>query len=127
MDFLEQRKYRVAPVTVDYSDYFFAGVYTRMLRAGDTTTAEKVKQAYLDEVDIGFEYAEKTSKEVFGHEVAQILLLHCNELNSITLRDSIARMRKRGYSFISLEEAMKDPAYQRPDTFTGPGGSWLRF
>ena len=26
MDFLEQRHYRVAPVTVDYADYTFAGV-----------------------------------------------------------------------------------------------------
>ena len=125
MDFLEQRKYRVAPVTVDYEDYTFAGLYTRLLRAGDSATAEKVKEAYLEHVDVGFDYAEKLSKELFGYEPPQILLLHCNELNSVTLRDSIARMRKRGYSFITLDEAMKDAAYQRPDTFTGPGGSWL--
>lgn len=62
---------------------------------------------------------------MFGHEVPQILLLHCNELNSISLRESLARMRGRGYQFITLEEAMKDPVYQRPDTFAGPGGSWL--
>ena len=55
----------------------------------------------------------------------QILLIHCNELNSLTLRDSIARLRKRGYEFITLDEAMRDPAYERPDTFAGPGGSWL--
>ena len=34
-------------------------------------------------------------------------------------------MRKRGYTFISLDEAMLDAAYQRPDTFAGSGGSWL--
>jgi peptidoglycan/xylan/chitin deacetylase (PgdA/CDA1 family) len=125
MDFLEQRKYRVAPVTVDYADYTFAGIYTRLLRAGDTATAEKVKLAYLDQVDVGFEHAERTSKDLFGYEVPQILLLHCNELNGLSLRDSIERMRKRGYSFLTLEEAMKDAAYQRPDTFAGSGGSWL--
>jgi len=37
----------------------------------------------------------------------------------VTLRDSIARMRKRGYSFVTLDEATKDAAHQRPDTFTG--------
>jgi len=125
MDFLEQRKYRVAPVTVDYADYTFAGVYSRLVRAGNLVVAEKVKQAYLDQVDVGFEYAEKVSQEIFGYELPQILLIHCNELNSVTLRDSIGRMRKRGYTFISLEEAMKDPAYARPDTFAGSGGSWL--
>ena len=125
MDFLEQRGYRVAPVTVDYADYTFAGVFRNQLRAGNTEVAEKIKEAYLNQVDVGFEYAEKTSVELFGYEVPQILLIHCNELNSLTLRETIARLRKRGYQFITLDEAMKDSAYQRPDTFAGPGGSWL--
>ena len=63
--------------------------------------------------------------EVFGREIPQILLIHCNELNSVALGDTFARMRARGYTFITLEEAMADEAYARPDTFTGPGGSWL--
>src|SRR5215471_421494 len=46
MDFLETRHYRVAQITVDYKDYSFAGVYTRLLKAGETETAEKVKKAY---------------------------------------------------------------------------------
>jgi peptidoglycan/xylan/chitin deacetylase (PgdA/CDA1 family) len=125
MDFLAQRGYRVAPVTVDYADYTFAGAFREQLAGGDADTAEKIKQAYLNQVDVGFEYAEKTSVEVFGHEVPQILLIHCNELNSLTLRDTIARLRTRGYQFITLDEAMKDAAYERPDTFAGPGGSWL--
>jgi peptidoglycan/xylan/chitin deacetylase (PgdA/CDA1 family) len=125
VDFLEQRQYRVAPVTVDYADYAFAGAYRTQLRTGAPDVAARIKDAYLAQIDVGFDYAEKASVEVFGAEVPQILLIHCNELNSISLRESIARMRGRGYRFITLEEAMKDPAYQRPDTFTGPGGSWL--
>ena len=125
MDFLEEHHYRVAHVTVDYKDYSFAGVYSRLVRAGDAATAERVKQAYLDQIDPGFERSEKASQEILGYELPQILLIHCNELNSVTLRDSIARMRKRGYTFVSLEEATKDPAYSRADTFVGSGGSWL--
>ena len=121
VDFLEQHHYRVAHVTVDYADYSFAGVYSRLLRAGDAATAERVKQAYLDQVDVGFEHAEKASQEVLGYELPQILLIHCNELNSVTLRDSLARMRKRGYRFVTLEEATKDPAYARAGQFYGAG------
>jgi peptidoglycan/xylan/chitin deacetylase (PgdA/CDA1 family) len=123
--FLEQRNYRVAPITVDYKDYMFASAYARQFRAGNEDTAAKIKQAYLDQVDLGFESAEKASRDIFGYELPQILLIHCSELNSVSLRDSIARMRKRGYAFVSLEDAMKDPAYQRPDTFVDSGGSWL--
>jgi peptidoglycan/xylan/chitin deacetylase (PgdA/CDA1 family) len=125
LQFLEQRKYRVAQVTVDYADYTFAGAYGRELRNGNIEVAEKIKQAYLDQVDVGFNYAERFSVELFGREIPQILLIHCNELNSVSLRESIARIRKRGYTFISLDEAMQDEAYQRRDTFAGPGGSWL--
>jgi peptidoglycan/xylan/chitin deacetylase (PgdA/CDA1 family) len=125
MDFLEQRQYRVAPVTVDYADYSFAGVHRREQLAGHADVADKIKDAYLDQIDIGFEYAEKASVELFGYEVPQILLIHCNALNAATLRDTIARVRRRGYEFITLDEAMKDPAYQRTDSFAGPGGSWL--
>jgi peptidoglycan/xylan/chitin deacetylase (PgdA/CDA1 family) len=125
MDFLEQRQYRVAPVTVDYADYSFAGVYRSQRLAGNIDVADRIKEAYLNQIDVGFEYAEKASVELFGYEIPQILLIHCNELNAITLRETIARLRKRGYEFITLDEAMKDPAYQRPDSFAGPGGSWL--
>ena len=125
VDFLDHRKYQVAPVTVDYADYSFAGAYSRELRRGNVEVAEKIKQAYLEQVDVGFAHAERFSAELYGREISQILLIHCNELNSVTLRDSIGRMRKRGYTFITLKEAMQDPAYQRPDTFAGPGGSWL--
>ncbi len=123
--FLASRQYRVAPVTVDYADYAFAGPYARELRQGRVEMAERIRKAYIDQVDVGFDYAEKASLEVFGREIAQILLIHCNELNAMTVRETIGRMRARGYTFISLADAMQDAAYERPDTFTGPGGSWL--
>jgi peptidoglycan/xylan/chitin deacetylase (PgdA/CDA1 family) len=125
VDFLDRRKYRVAPVTVDYADYTFAGAYTRELRRGNVDVAERIKQAYFDQIDVGFSYAERLSLELFGRDISQILLIHCNELNSVSLRESIARIRRRGYTFISLTDAMEDEAYQRADTFAGPGGSWL--
>jgi peptidoglycan/xylan/chitin deacetylase (PgdA/CDA1 family) len=125
LDFLEQRHYRVAPVTVDYADYNFAGAYRAQLGIGNAEAASKIRQAYLDQIAGGFEYAEQASAELFGYEPPQILLIHCNELNALTLRDTIARIRARGYTFVTLDEAMKDAAYQRPDTFAGPGGSWL--
>ena len=61
VDFLAQRGYRVAPVTVDYADYTFAGVFRNQLIAGEAAVAERIKRAYLEQVDLGFEYAEKAS------------------------------------------------------------------
>ena len=41
--------------------------------------------------------------------------------------DVLAMLKKRGYRFISLEEALKDPAYQQPENYVEPGGvSWIQ-
>jgi len=38
----------------------------------------------------------------------------------------LAMLKARGYKFVSLEEAMRDPAYSLPDGYAGPGGfSWI--
>src|SRR5260370_33787021 len=35
-------------------------------------------------------------------------------------------LRKRGYHFITLDDALSDPAYGMPDTYTGEEGTgWL--
>jgi hypothetical protein len=35
-------------------------------------------------------------------------------------------LRKRGYRFITLEDALGDPAYSLPDTYVGEGGTgWI--
>ena len=61
-----------------------------------------------------------------GREIPQVLLLHATALNASSL-DALAGMFKtRGYTFISLDLALEDAAYQSADTYVGPGGiTWL--
>jgi hypothetical protein len=52
--------------------------------------------------------------------------VHANAINADHFKDIIAMLQKRGYRFITLQNALSDKAYASPDTFTGPGGiSWL--
>ena len=45
---------------------------------------------------------------------------------SKTLDRLLDDFRARGYEFVSLDEALQDPAYESPDEFTGRGGiTWL--
>jgi len=38
----------------------------------------------------------------------------------------LAMFRRRGYSFVTLDRALADPAYQLPDEYVGRGGfSWI--
>lgn len=45
-----------------------------------------------------------------GKSSKQILLIHANILNSYLLGDILEMYKKNGYKFISLTEALKNPA-----------------
>ena len=61
-----------------------------------------------------------------GYEVKQILLLHANQLEADHIGELLDVFRKRGYHFITLEEALGDVAYGLPDEYVGEEGTgWL--
>jgi peptidoglycan/xylan/chitin deacetylase (PgdA/CDA1 family) len=124
--FLQERGYRVAPVTVDNDDYEFNDVLGTALEKGDAQLASATKDAYLAYMNYAFDYYEGLSRELFHREIPQILLIHDSELTAECLDAILTDLERRGYRFISLDEALKDPAYQTPDLYVGTQGfSWL--
>jgi peptidoglycan/xylan/chitin deacetylase (PgdA/CDA1 family) len=124
--FLKARGCRVAPVTHDNAEWIFARAYALAARRGDSATASRIAEAYVPYMDAKFEYFERQSQSLFGREIPQILLLHANSLNADAFTRLAAMMKKRGYTFVTLDRALEDAAYLSPDTYTGPGGiTWL--
>ena len=125
-EFLARRGYRVAPVTLDNSEWIFARAYALAKKRGDAKAAANVARAYVPYMEAKIEYFERQSLRLFSREIRQILLVHANGLNADHFRDLVQRLRARGYAFISLDRALEDPAYASADTFTGAGGiTWL--
>ncbi|MBA3322657.1 MAG: polysaccharide deacetylase family protein [Pyrinomonadaceae bacterium] len=124
--FLRERGYSVAPVTIDNSDWIFAAAYARAKERGDEATATRIAAAYVPYMESYFDYYERQSIALFGRETKQVLLLHANLLNADCFDELADMMLRRGYSFITLDDALQDTAYDSADTFTGTGGiSWL--
>jgi peptidoglycan/xylan/chitin deacetylase (PgdA/CDA1 family) len=125
-EFLEQHGYRVAPVTIDNSEWIFARAYDLAADAEQSEAMKRVAESYIDYMEQKFEYFERQTVELFGRSIPHVLLLHANALNADHF-DSLARMLvKRGYTFITLDEALADEAYRSRDGYTGPGGiTWL--
>ena len=124
-DFLAARGYTVAPVTIDNGDYIFADVYFKAKKRDDDATAKRVADAYVPYMESVFEHFERLSAETFGREVKHVLLLHANEINADRFDELAAMLKRRGYAFVTLEEALKDPAYREPDALYKTGISWL--
>jgi peptidoglycan/xylan/chitin deacetylase (PgdA/CDA1 family) len=124
--FLVARGYRIAPVTLDAWDWMYAGVYEDAKKRGDTALQDELVRSYLSYSDQVFAYSEQLSKQTIGYEPKQILLLHGNQLEADHIGELLDVMRKRGYHFITLGDALSDPAYGLPDTYVGEEGTgWL--
>jgi len=124
--FLVARGYRIAPVTLDAWDWMYAGVYEDARKRGDAVLQQELTRSYLSYSDEMFAYTEQLAKQTIGYEPKQILLLHANQLEADHIGDLLDVMRKRGYRFITLEDALSDQAYGLPDTFVGEEGSgWI--
>ncbi len=124
--FLSRRGYQVAPVTVDGWDWNFGDVYEDAKRRSDTALMQEVVRLYLSYHDAVFAYCEQLSRQVVGYEPRQILLLHATQLEGDHIGELLDLIRKRGYRFITLEQALQDPAYSLPDTYVGSEGrTWL--
>lgn len=117
--FLRARGYTVAPVTFDNQEYVFANAYAR-------DHSKRVAGAYVPFMESTVAFFEKRTREVVGRDIPHILLLHMNELNADKLDELLAMFERRGYRFITVDEALRDPAYALPDTYVGTRGlSWV--
>jgi peptidoglycan/xylan/chitin deacetylase (PgdA/CDA1 family) len=124
--FLLKHGYRVAPVTVDNYDYVFAAAYDRARVRDGEAGGTKVAAVYLEYMQSVVAFYEQQSQAIVGREIPQTLLLHANALNAATFDDLARMLEKRGYGFITLDDALRDPAYASRDTYYGPAGiTWL--
>jgi peptidoglycan-N-acetylglucosamine deacetylase len=125
--FLHEHGYQIAPMTMEHDDYVFAAVYVDDLKRHDRADAHKVQQAYLKHLDVALDAFEAMSRSLFGRQIDQVFLIHASQLNADSLDALLTRFEQRGYQFIPLEAALRDPAYTSPDGYAGPyGSSWLR-
>jgi peptidoglycan/xylan/chitin deacetylase (PgdA/CDA1 family) len=124
--FLDQHGYRIAPVTIDNSDWIWSLAYRRARERADADALNRLRAAYVPYMLAKADYYHAQSIALLGYALPQVLLLHANEINADAYADLVAALRARSYRFIGLEEALGDPAYQRADGYTGAyGPSWI--
>lgn len=124
--FLARNGYSIAPVTVHSQEWMFSQVYDKAREEGDEPMMRRVAEAYVPYMEDVFEFIEGVSAELFGYEIRQVLLLHASGLNADHAHDLLGMLKRRGYEFVPLSEALEDGAYGRPESYAGPvGWSWL--
>ena len=105
--YLAEHHYTIAPVTIDSKDYRFNEQLYHVPYRQREAYINKLKASYLAYV---WDQTLRAEKRANGQPVKQILLIHANLLNSYVLGDLIQMYKNNGYTFISLTEALKNPA-----------------
>lgn len=118
--------YRVAPVTIDANDWEFAEPYEDALSRHDTPRVAEVRAQYLAYTEQTIAWYQKASDVLFGRQIAFVMLLHGTRLNADCMDDLAAILARRRLRPVTLDRAMRDPAYRTPDTYAGSDGiDWM--
>jgi beta-lactamase regulating signal transducer with metallopeptidase domain/peptidoglycan/xylan/chitin deacetylase (PgdA/CDA1 family) len=124
--YLRGRGYQIHPVTIDNMDWLFNRAYLEALRREDEAAAARIRAEYVPYMEGMFEFFESYSREVMGREFPQVLMLTAGALNADCIEDLASTLERRGYRFVTMEQATKDEAYSLPDAYTGArGDSWI--
>jgi acetyl esterase/lipase/peptidoglycan/xylan/chitin deacetylase (PgdA/CDA1 family) len=122
--FIAERGYKIAPVTVDDMDWMILSAYAGARTQGDAEMMKRVSEEYVKFAGRRFDFSEQAAGDLFGRPIKHILLLHANELVADNLDGLATMLENKGYRFITLEQALKDPVYQAPDKYKDTS-DWL--
>lgn len=124
--YLKERKYHVAQVTLDFEDYLWNGPYARCADKNDSASIEWLKSSYLATASEYVALGQSTAKLIYGRTIKHVLLLHIGGFETVMLPQLLDLLKRQGFKFITLPQAEKDPAYKSdPDVAMKDGGTLL--
>lgn len=125
-DYLLRHGYRIAEVTIDYWDYAWDEAYLRCASQHNANAMQWLKLHAIEAARRHLRRSQKLAQLIFGRDIKYILLLHLSTFNSVALKDVLKALRDDGVRFITLEDALSDPAYEiDPKVASGRGATFL--
>jgi peptidoglycan-N-acetylglucosamine deacetylase len=110
-DYLKAHGYKVAQVTMEWGDYFWNTAYARCAAKNDAQGTDWLRTSYISTASAEIEHYRELSKIVFGRDINYVLLLHLGSFSSTILPEAFDLLKKKGFQFVTLQEAEGDAAY----------------
>jgi len=123
---LSAHGYRVAPVSMENSDWLFALPYDEAVLKGDKAEAARIRRSYLDFTAQVVPWYRLAALQVLGRRPKFVFLLHATRLNADSLDALAGILKANGLMPVTLARAMTDPAYAMAEDATGANGNqWV--
>jgi len=124
--YLQDHKYQIAQVTLDFEDYLWNAPYARCAEKNDTASIEWLKSSFLATAAEYIDLGQSAAKLLYGRDIRHVLLLHIGGFETVMLPQLLNSLKRQGFQFITLPEAEKDRAYKSdPDVALKEGGTLL--
>ena len=108
---LARHGYKIAAVTMDFSDWAWTAPYARCKNAGDKAAVARLEQLYLQAARESILYYRELSKATYGRDIPYVLLLHVSAFEGRMMPRLLKLYRDAGFKFVTLAQAQVDPAY----------------
>ncbi len=117
----------MSPVPIDNSEWIYGRAYAHAYNDRDDELMRRIGQDYVRYMLAVVSFYEEQSQLIVARTIPHVLLIHAYALNADWLGELLEALEARGYCWITLDEAIADPVYDRPiDGWTGRGGiTWL--
>lgn len=123
---LASRGYTSIKYTIDNQEWMYSFAYDTARNDNDVNTMKEIRQAYLSYMAKMFDHYEAYSGELFGRDIPQTMVLTPSRLITDTADEFFDMVARRGYKFVTVDEAQRDPAYKTKEDFAGEAGiSWF--
>jgi peptidoglycan/xylan/chitin deacetylase (PgdA/CDA1 family) len=120
--FLAEHHYKIAAVTMSFGDYMWNEPYARCVAKNDTAAIAQLESSYLDAAAQDAYFRRAMAKALFGHDIPYVLLMHVGSFDARMLPRLLKMYRDKGFSFVTLEDAEKDPFYKGSVDPSSPDG-----
>jgi peptidoglycan/xylan/chitin deacetylase (PgdA/CDA1 family) len=109
---LARHGYRVAAVTMSFSDWQWTAPYARCLGVRDDAAVAELERLYLASAKENAAVARDTSRKLYGRDIPYVLLMHVSAMSAHMMPQLLRLYRDAGFRFVSLADAERDPSYR---------------
>lgn len=110
--FLAGHGYRIAAVTMSFGDYMWNEPYARCVAKNDTEAIAQLESSYLEAASTDADFRRAMARALYGRDIPYVLLMHVGAFDARMLPRLLELYREKGFGFITLEQAEKDPFYR---------------
>lgn len=108
---LRKSGYRIAAVTMSFSDYAWNDAFARCTAKHDAATIALLETSYLAAARTQAQRSRTLARAALGHDIPYVLLMHLGAFDARMLPRLLALYEAMGFGFTTLAAAERDPFY----------------